>query len=111
MTCADTTTIKIPRETTGLNAALFLHLECDQDRTVSGVQISEQGKLGNTQVSALIDRLNSHFAEIFETARAGRASEYPADASLRTGPAPSGVGSSLPLLVPEAVYDLGCEGQ
>lgn len=50
-----TATAKLPAETTGLRAALYVHLDHAPDGRATAVRISSPGKLAQTELERLFD--------------------------------------------------------
>jgi hypothetical protein len=72
----DTTTIKIPKDATGLKGALFLHIDQDRDGNLAGASISHPGKFDNTHLAAILNDVNQVIAESFTQRKPGRFSQF-----------------------------------
>ena len=51
-------TVKVPRESTGLNAALYVHCDRTASGAVSSVHISYPGQIGETQIERVVLAFN-----------------------------------------------------
>lgn len=54
-----TSTVKVPREATGLNAALYVHCDRTASGAVSSVHISYPGQIGETQIENIVLAFNA----------------------------------------------------
>ena len=53
-----TDTVKVPRDATGLNCALYVHCERTASGAVSSVHISYPGQIGETQFERIVTAFN-----------------------------------------------------
>ena len=56
-------TVKVPAEKTGLNAAIYVHIDRRMDGEIADVRISSPGKFDDTTIDRLIGAINDAIQE------------------------------------------------
>lgn len=64
-----TATAKLAAEDTGLRAALYVHVDHTPDGRATAVRISSPGKLAQTQLEGVFDRIGEKVTELLAEVR------------------------------------------